>query len=86
MADQHVLEVRQGVWIDEQWIHDAGLGSRLEVVVKPGEIRILPVDCPAKSEGTAGGWDTFRSLGDGAPPGRLTNAAADHDRCLYEGS
>ena len=83
MADQHVLEVRQGIWIDGQWIDDAGLGSRLEVVVMPGEIRLLPVHCEVEHKEPVQGWDTFRSLGDDASPGRLTNAAANHNQYLY---
>jgi hypothetical protein len=43
MFDREILEVQQGVWISERWIHDAKLGKRLQVVVRPGEIRILPV-------------------------------------------
>ena len=41
MFDREVLEVQQGIWINERWIHDAKLGKRLQVVVRPGEIRIL---------------------------------------------
>ena len=37
-----VREVQHGIWIDEQWIRDAGLGGRLRILVQPGEIRILP--------------------------------------------
>ncbi|MFP4396441.1 MAG: hypothetical protein ACLFTI_14385 [Anaerolineales bacterium] len=43
MFDREILEVQQGIWINERWIHDAKLGKRLQVVVRPGEIRILPV-------------------------------------------
>jgi len=30
------------------------------------------------------GWEVFRSLGRDAQPGRLPNAAVEHDRYLYE--
>jgi hypothetical protein len=47
MSDQ-VLEIQQGIWVDEQWLRDAGLVPRLQVIVRPGEIRILTA--PAKAE------------------------------------
>jgi hypothetical protein len=43
MFDRDVLAVQQGVWINERWIRAAKLGTRLQVIVQPGEIRILPV-------------------------------------------
>lgn len=83
MFDQEVLEVQQGVWINEQWIRDAKLGTRLQVVVRPGEIRILPVPDDAEQEVSTRGWDVFLSLGRTAQSGRLPNAAVEHDRYLY---
>jgi hypothetical protein len=83
MADQKVLEVQQGIWIDEQWIRNAGLGTRLQVVVRPGEIRILPVRDEAEQPESPKGWEIFRSLGYDAQSGRLPNAAVEHDRYLY---
>jgi hypothetical protein len=83
MADQ-ILQVRKGIWIDERWLRNAGLGAQLQVVVQPGEIRILtapPETRPA--ELSVRGWDAFRSLGQDAQPGRLPNAAVEHDRYLY---
>lgn len=41
MLEREVLEVQQGIWINEHWIRDAQLGTRLQIVVRPGEIRIL---------------------------------------------
>lgn len=92
MQEQEVLEVQQGIWIDERRIRDAGLGTRLQVVVQPGEIRILPVPAEhvswtdrteAERQGSAKGWEVFRSLGRDAQPGQLPNAAVEHDRYLY---
>jgi hypothetical protein len=84
MLEQKVLEVQQGIWIDEQWIRNAGLGAPLRVVVQPGEIRILGVPAEAEQEDLSEkGWDVFRALGRSAQPGRLPNAAAEHDRYLY---
>jgi len=92
MQEQEVLEVQQGIWIDERRIRDAGLGTRLQVVVQPGEIRILPVPAEhvswtdrtgAERQESAKGWEVFRSLGRDAQPGRLPNAAVEHDRYLY---
>lgn len=83
MTEQAVLEIRQGIWIDERWLRDAGLGTRLQVVVRPGEIRILPVPAEAERQESPNGWEVFRSLGRDAQPGRLPNAAVEHDRYLY---
>ena len=83
MPDQEVLEVQRGIWIDEQRIRDAGLGTRLQVVVRPGEIRILPGPVEAERQESQKGWEVFRSLGRDAQPGRLSNAAVEHDRYLY---
>ena len=58
MQDQEMLEVQQGIWIDERGIRDAGLGTRLQVVVRPGEIRILPVPAEHVS------WRTVQGLSD----------------------
>ncbi|MCX6031973.1 MAG: hypothetical protein NT169_22085 [Chloroflexi bacterium] len=83
MLHEQELEVRQGVWIDKDWLKSAGLGGRLNVLVQPGEIRILPAKGSPKQIGTTLGWDVFRSLGDAAAPGQLPDAAVEHDRYLY---
>ena len=84
MEDQEVLEVQQGIWISERRIREAKLGTRLQVVVQPGEIRILPVPAEQERERSTRAWEAFRSLGHSAEPGRLADAAAEHDRYLYE--
>jgi hypothetical protein len=83
MIYEQELEVRQGIWIDKEWLKNAGLGGQLHVLVQPGEIRILPGTGTPKQAGTTLGWDVFRTLGDDATPGQLPDAAADHDRYLY---
>lgn len=83
MKDQEVLEVQQGIWISEQRIREAELGTRLRVVVQPGEIRILPLPAEQDTEHSAKAWEAFRSLSRSAEPGRLADAAAEHDRYLY---
>ena len=84
MPNQQVLEVQQGIWIDQRWIRNAELGTRVRVVVQPGEIRILAVPTEGKQqEVSEDGWDVFRSLGRDAQPGQLPNAAVEHDRYLY---
>ena len=80
---QEVREVQHGIWIDEQWIRDAGLSGRLRILVQPGEIRILPEDEEAEKKPSSKGWDAFRLLGDDAQNGSLKNAAEDHDQYLY---
>jgi len=84
MSTTQTLEVQQGIWIDEQWLQSAGLGSRLQVTVQSGEIRIAAA--PAKSAQPISpemGWSIFRSLGKNAKVGKLQNTAVEHDRYLY---
>ncbi len=84
MSATQTLEVQQGIWIDEQWLQSAGLGSRLQVTVQAGEIRIAAA--PAKIEqpiSSAMAWSVFRSLGKNAKAGKLKNASVEHDRYLY---
>jgi hypothetical protein len=83
MLHEQELEVRQGIWIDKEWLKNAGLGGRLSVLVQPGEIRILPTKETSRQVGTASGWAIFQTLGDDAASGQLPNAAAEHDRYLY---
>jgi hypothetical protein len=40
MQTKQIINVRQGVWIDRRWLQKAGLGSRLQVEMRAGEIRI----------------------------------------------
>lgn len=84
MSATQTLEVQQGIWIGEQWLKSAGLGSRLQVTVQSGEIRIAAA--PAKSEtpiSSAIAWSVFRALGKNAKAGKLKNASVEHDRYLY---
>lgn len=82
---QGLLEVQHGLWIDEELIRTAGLEGRLQVVVTPGEIRIVPepqVTTEANSISSAG-WEILRSLGEDAPAGKFDDTSANHDRYLY---
>ena len=84
MRDPKVVNVQQGIWIDERWLRNAELGSRLQVVVQPGEIRIQAAPTEVEQQKPSEtGWDVFKSLGQDAQPGRLPNAAKEHDRYLY---
>jgi len=40
----NVLELQRGIWIDGQILRRAGMGERWQVLVQPGEIRILPLE------------------------------------------
>ncbi len=87
----NVLEIQQGIWIDEQLLRRAGVGAQCQVVVQPGEIRIIPLAVSSESPSLEGeqsnatdvAWHVFRSLGRNAPPGKLPNTSTDHDRYLY---
>lgn len=42
MREAIVLEEQKGLWIEERLLRQAQLGERLQVMVRAGEIRILP--------------------------------------------
>ena len=84
MSTTQILEVREGVWIEEKWIRSAGLGKQLQVIVQAGEIRILAAPSkPASHTASQKGLSALRSLGKNAPKGKLSNVSVDHDRHLY---
>lgn len=89
MPEQQVLGVQRGIWIDERWLQDAGLGSHLRVIVQPGEIRILAAPDEVEQPETANDvWseeaiEAWRSLGRDAQPGQLKNTSTNHDQYLY---
>jgi len=84
MPATQTLEVQQGIWIDEQWLKSAELGSHLQVTVQSGEIRIAVAPAKIASPiSSTMGWSTFRSLGKNAKAGKLKNASVEHDRYLY---
>jgi hypothetical protein len=84
MSTTQVLEVQQGIWIDEQWLQSAGLGSHLQVIVQSGEIRIIAAPTKIESQTPSmKGWSVFHSLGKNARVGKLQNAGVEHDHYLY---
>lgn len=85
-TSSQILEVERGVWISEQWLREAGLGPRIRVTVRPREIQILDLlleTLAGQEQPSERGWQMLRALGADAEPGRLPNAATDHDRYLY---
>ncbi len=84
MHTTHTSEVRQGVWIDERWLKEAGLGHHIQIITRAGEIRIRDIAFQESSAPISQkGWDTFRQLGNNAPIGTLENASERHDFYLY---
>ena len=87
--EQTVVDVQQGVWIDAHRLRKAGLGKQLRIIVRPGVVKILPEPVPSEAmlsepQGPSPlGWELFCTLGNDAQPGRLPDAAVDHDRYLY---
>jgi hypothetical protein len=78
------VKVREGVWIDEEWLRSAGLGRDLQIEVQLGEIRILGLPREESAEEPSSrGWKIFQNMGRNAQPGKLPNASVDHDRYLY---
>jgi hypothetical protein len=67
MQIKQILNVSQGVWIDKRWLQKAGLGSRLQVEMRTGEIRIQTASKTNEDiESSEKGWHTFQTLGDNA--------------------
>jgi hypothetical protein len=85
MQEIQIKRVRQGVWIDNEWLQKAGLGDRLEIELKENEILIRSADKVGNPNAASSesGWDVFRKLGDDAVDGYLENASENHDRYLY---
>lgn len=84
MAAQSIIEVQQGIWIDAEWLKQAGFGARYQVVVEPGVIRILPLaDSTTTEILQKSAWEIFRRMGTEAQQGTLPNTAALHDKYLY---
>ena len=84
MRTKQIINVRQGVWIDKRWLQKAGLGSRLQVEMKTGEIRIHAASKINNDRvPTEKGWSTLQTLGDNAVDGCMKNAAQNHDSYLY---
>jgi hypothetical protein len=44
MQEIQIKRVRQGIWIDNEWLQKAGLGDRLEIELKENEILIRSAD------------------------------------------
>jgi len=82
MTQHETIEVRKGIWIDQERLAEAGLGDEVTITVRPGEIRIVT---PATQPGDQpkDGWEVFRSLGREAEPGELVDPSTNHDRYLY---
>ena len=84
MQKETVFDVTQGIWIDERWLHKAGLGSRVQVEMRTGEIRIRATSKTVEEiKPSQKGLDFLKTLGDNAVVGCLENSARNHDRYLY---
>ena len=84
MGDKLIIDVTKGVWIDQRWLQEAGLGHWLQIEMRKGEICIKPVIEKAEANKVSSkGWDVLKTLGDNAPIGSLQNASRHHDQYLY---
>lgn len=97
-SKEPVLTVQKGIWIDERWLQDAGIGTRIQVIVQPGEIRIVSLQdtaeltqevqtssAEAETAWTPAAEAAFRGLWEEATSGTLDNPSLNHDRYLYGG-
>ena len=84
MGEEFIIDINKGVWIDQRWLQEAGLGPRLKIEMKEGEISIKPaIDIDEIKEISPKGWEVLKTLGDNAPVGSLKNASRHHDQYLY---
>ena len=84
MQKETVLDVTQGVWIDQRWLHKAGLGPRVQVEMGTGEIRIRTASKKTEEiKPSQKGLNFLKTFGDDAVAGCLENAAKNHGSYLY---
>lgn len=90
MSEQ-ILDIQQGIWIDQDLLQQAGLSQSVKIILQEGEIRIqsalteenLPTTDTGKNNWSQEAIEVFRSLGQEATSGKLENTSIHHDHYLY---
>ena len=83
MTQSQVIELEQGVWIQPQWLKEAGLNDKVQIVIQEGEIHLKRASDTSNLKQEEG-WEMFLSLEEDAPTGQITDISANHDNYLYQ--
>jgi hypothetical protein len=83
MTQSQVIELEQGPWIQPQWLKEAGLNDKVQIVIQEGEIRLLRALATSNLKEEEG-WEMFLSLEKDAPTGQITDVSANYDNYLYQ--
>lgn len=62
MLEQQTMVVQEGIFLSKSWLEKAGLGSRLQVAIEAGEIRIITAPPDESEIDEEKGWDVFLSF------------------------
>lgn len=84
MTQTQEIELQQGLWIQQQWLIEAGLDDKVQIVIQEGEIRIISAAQSAHKKKQEAGWDVFLSLEKDAPTGDVKDVSTNHDNYLYQ--
>ncbi|WP_413174695.1 hypothetical protein [Anabaena azotica] len=84
MTQAQIIDLEQGLLITQNWLKEAGLGDRVQVVIQQGEIRISSVDKEEWTESQEDAWNVFLSLEQDAPSGQVADVSTNHDQYLYQ--
>lgn len=83
MTQTQIAELKQGLWIEQNWLQEAGLDDKVQIIIQDGEIRILAVTATTQQNQETG-WEVFLSLEKNAPTGENANVSTNHDNYLYQ--
>ena len=81
---QEIELQQQGLLIQQQWLMEAGLAEKVQIVIQDGEIRIISASQSAYQNKQEAGWDVFLSLEKDAPTGEVKDVSTNHDNYLYK--
>ena len=83
MTQSQVIELEQGLWIQPQWLKEAGLNDKVQIVIQEGEIHLKRASDTSNLKQEEG-WEMFLSLEEDAPTGQITDLSVNHDNYLYQ--
>ena len=69
MTQTQEIELQQGLWIQQQWLIEAGLDDKVQIVIQEGEIRIISASQSSLTISTASS----------SPLSRMTHVAENSD-------
>ena len=63
MTQTQEIELQQGLWIQQQWLIEAGLDDKVQIVIQEGEIRIISASQSSLTISTASSSPLSRIVG-----------------------